>query len=169
MLPGINSQQRHILPRHRVLIRQRNNLQLPRLLILHEPAPPTPLDTGKRCIDHLLERTVVAPGGIDGLCKRTARGSTSARRLGREVLPEKGVVQMPSTHTHTAVISSRSSSLLHTLRRGGEKTYPPWNFNAGCRAICAVTSPACSAAAYFSSASLSELTYVWWCLEWCSC
>lgn len=169
MLPGINSQQRHILPRHRVLIWQRHNLQLLRLLILHEPAPPAPLDASKRCIHHLLERIIVAPGGIDGLCKRAARGSTSATRLGREVLPEKRVVQMSSTHT--AVIYFCSPPSPSCTHFGGEekKTYPPWNLNAGCRAICAVTSPACSAAAYFSSASLSELTYVWWCLEWCSC
>lgn len=96
MLPRIDSQQRHILPRHRVLVRQRDDLQLPRLLVLHEPAPPTPLYPGQRRIDDLLERNVAAPCSVNGSGKCTTWGSAAAGRLGREVLPEKRVVQVPT-------------------------------------------------------------------------
>lgn len=70
VLPGINPQQRRILPCHRVLVRQSNNLQLLRLFILYEPAPPATLDTRKGGIHDLLEFTVVAPCGVDGIGKR---------------------------------------------------------------------------------------------------
>uniref|UniRef100_A0A0E9UMK1 Uncharacterized protein n=1 Tax=Anguilla anguilla TaxID=7936 RepID=A0A0E9UMK1_ANGAN len=46
---------------------------------------------------------------------------------------------------------------------------PPLNFRAGCRATCAVTSPLANASLYFSSVTLRLLTYVAWCLLWCSC
>lgn len=102
MFPRIDTQQRHMFPRHRVLVRQRHNLQLSRLLVLHEPAPSTPLDPRQRRIDDLLERVVGAPRGVDAGRERATRGCPAAGRPRREVLPEKRVVQVSSA---TLVIS----------------------------------------------------------------
>jgi hypothetical protein len=94
MLPRINPQNRPKLPNHRILIRIRPNLHTPRLHILHQPRPSTPLDARQRAIELLLERVQASIAIIDRLGQRAARGLTAARVLRGQVLPEQGVIEV---------------------------------------------------------------------------
>lgn len=94
MLPRINPQNRPKLPHHRILIRIRPNLHIPRLRILHQPRPPTPLYSGQRSIKLLLERIQAAVAIINRLGEGTGRGLASSLALWCEVLPEQGMVDV---------------------------------------------------------------------------
>jgi hypothetical protein len=72
MLPGIDPQQRRILPHHRVLIRIRADLDLARLVIFYEPGPARALNAGEGGVEFGFEGGEVAVGGFDcGLFTRT--------------------------------------------------------------------------------------------------
>ena len=94
MLPSVNPQQRQKLPNHRILIRIRPHLQCPRLLILNQPSPPTALNPRQLRIHNLLQPVQTPVRLIDGLAQLPARGLPAARRSGRQVLPEKRVVDV---------------------------------------------------------------------------
>jgi hypothetical protein len=120
MLPGINAQQRGELPNHGVLIlspavlvsahqpppkpyrtnpkRATHSIGLDpnpaRLIILHQPRPPTPLDPRQRRIELALHLLQPAKGLIDLLAQRSTRRLPASLPLGRQVLPEKRVVEV---------------------------------------------------------------------------
>jgi hypothetical protein len=94
MLPSIHSQNRSELPNHRILIRIRPNLHAPRLRILDQPRPPTPLNACQCSVELLLERIQAAIAVVNRLAQRTCGGLAAALVRGRQVLPEQGVVEV---------------------------------------------------------------------------
>ena len=94
MLPRIDSQQRNILPNDRILIRVRSHFHRTRLRILDQPRPPTALNPRQFCIHHLLQ-PIESPIRVVDCGRETARGASPAAGFrGREVLPEKGVIEV---------------------------------------------------------------------------
>lgn len=96
MLPGIDTQQGNVLPHDRVLVRVGPDADLARLLVLDEPRPPAALDAGQGGVELLLELVVAAVDVVDSLGQRARGGVTAAGALGRQVLPEEGVVDVPA-------------------------------------------------------------------------
>jgi len=94
MLPHIHPKKRRI-PRNRILILRRHNLQLPLRLIRNQPTPPTPLDPQQCSRKHLLESLVATPLPLN---RRLDTGGRLELRLrgagGGQVLPEEGVVDV---------------------------------------------------------------------------
>jgi len=88
MLPRINPQQGPILSDNRILVRIRLDPNPPRLRILHQPRPPTPLNARQRRVHLLLQLIHTAIALIDRLCKRALWWGTTALGLGSQILPE---------------------------------------------------------------------------------
>jgi len=78
---------------------QRNDLELSSLRIFYKPRPTTALDSSKVGVESLLELVEASPSLVDGRGELTTRGLSSTILLGGEILPEKGVVDMPTVHT----------------------------------------------------------------------
>lgn len=70
---------------------------IPRLLILHQPCPTTTLNTRKSSIKLILKLPKATIRLINSLTKHTGRRFTTTGTLGRQILPEKGVVDMTTT------------------------------------------------------------------------
>jgi hypothetical protein len=94
MLPRIDSKNWPELPHHWVLVCIRPNLHTPRLHILDQPRPPTPLNARERAIELLLERVQATIAVVDRLGQRTTWRLAAALAGGREVLPEQAVVDV---------------------------------------------------------------------------
>lgn len=94
MLPHVNAEDGHLAPNNRVLVLGRHNRE-PRLLVLHQPSPPTPLDPQKRAVELLLERVEATPRLPDLRHERRGRlGLGVGGGAGGQVLPEEGVVDV---------------------------------------------------------------------------
>lgn len=95
MLPHVHSQQRLSVGRDRILILGRRDLQMPALLVLHQPAPAAAFDAEQRRPELGFEPRETAPAflqcgrelGVGGLLAAW-RGSR------REVFPEERVVDV---------------------------------------------------------------------------
>ena len=96
MLPRINPQQRLELSNHRVLVRIRPHLYGPGLGILDQPSPPAPLDPRQLSIHDLLQTIEPSISLVDSLSQLPSRRLSSTGGFGRQVFPEKGVVEVPS-------------------------------------------------------------------------
>jgi hypothetical protein len=64
------------------------------LSVLHQPGPPTALDSGQGCIKLLLHRLQTPIAVVDSLGELTCRGLATALRSRRKVLPEQRMVDV---------------------------------------------------------------------------
>lgn len=116
MLPSVNPQQRHKLPNDRILILHPSSAKFsppsqipnsrthsisphpnaPRLLILHQPSPPTPLNPRQFRIHHLLQIFHAPKRRLDLLPQLPARRLPPTTAPGRQVLPKQAVVDVPA-------------------------------------------------------------------------
>ena len=67
---------------------------IPRLIIPHQPSPPTPLNPRQSRIELPLQSLQTAIRLVNGLLQRSRRRLASALVLRRQVLPEKGVIEV---------------------------------------------------------------------------
>ncbi len=65
MLPGVNTQQRHIGARNRVLVGARNQAKGATRLVLDQPRPAAALDAGQRRVQLRAEGVEGAKVGVD--------------------------------------------------------------------------------------------------------
>jgi hypothetical protein len=94
VLPGVNAEDGAELADHRVLVGVCLDADVAGLHVLHQPGPAGALDAGERGVElalQLVERAV----GVGDLLGESAGGRLAAALgLGREVLPEEGVVDV---------------------------------------------------------------------------
>ena len=76
-------------------------------------------------------------------------------------------------HHYFQPTNSAIDTMFANLKKPSDTTAhflpPPLNLIAPCNEIIAEMSPFFSASAYFSRATLTLVTYAWWCLLWWSC
>ena len=94
MLPSIDTQERFELSDDRVLIRIRPHLKSSGLGILHQPSPSAPLYARQFRVHDFLQSIKSSVCLIDGLAQLSAWGLSSTGRLGGEVLPEEGMIDV---------------------------------------------------------------------------
>lgn len=94
MLPRVNAENGAELANDRVLVRVRLDADGVRLDVLDQPCPAAALDAGKGSVELLLEGIEAAVAGVDGLGEGARRRLAAALRLGRQVFPEEGVVDV---------------------------------------------------------------------------
>lgn len=94
MLPRVNTENRAELANDRVLVLVRLDADVARLDVLDQPCPATALDAREGSVELLLEPVEAAVAVVDGLGEGTRRRLTAALRLGCQVLPEEGVVDV---------------------------------------------------------------------------
>ena len=95
MLPHINPKNRR-LPRNRILILSRHNLQLPLWRNRNQPPPTTPLNPQQRPRKRLLEALETTPLPLNRRLQTGRRGRDLRLRRagGGQVLPEEGMVDV---------------------------------------------------------------------------
>lgn len=95
MLPHINPKNRR-LPRNRILILGRHNLQLPLWRRRNQPSPTTPLNPQQRTGERLLKTLNTTPLPLNRGLQTGSRGRDLRLRGagGGQVLPEEGVVDV---------------------------------------------------------------------------
>ena len=96
MLPGVNAKKGLELANDRILIRIRPYANLPRLRILNQPSPSTPLNSRQLRIEDLLQFFKPTIRLIHRLFQGTARLTSTSTVLRRQVLPEERVVDVPA-------------------------------------------------------------------------
>ena len=96
MLPSIHTQYRSELADNRILIGIGLDQHLASLRILHQPRPTTTLDTSQRSIKLLLEPIQASKAPINRLGQRSRRRLAATLRLGRQILPEQAVIDVPA-------------------------------------------------------------------------
>ena len=115
MFPSINAQQRLELSEHGILICIRPHLQRPRFRILDQPSPTTALNPRQLCIHELFQIVETPVRLINSIAQLSTRWLTAAGRLRGQVLPEQGVVDVP---TAMEVDERLQSDLGCRVRRG---------------------------------------------------
>lgn len=95
MFPRINAQKRHKLSHHRILVRIGPHADPSRLLILDQPRPATALNTRQFRVHHFLQLLQPAVRLLDLFPQCAAGRLSAALVLGRQVLPEQAVVNVP--------------------------------------------------------------------------
>ena len=85
--------QKQIGSTHRISL----NAHTPRLHILHQPGPPAPLYARQSRVELLLERVQTTIARINRPRQLSTRRRSTALALRRQILPEKGVVDVTAT------------------------------------------------------------------------
>ena len=116
MLPSVDSQQRPELSNHRILIRVRPHLERSRFRVLDQPGPPAALDPRQFRIHQLLQTVHASVRLIDGGAQLPTRWLAAAGRLGGQVLPEEGVVDVSAA---VEVDERLQGDLRRRVGRGG--------------------------------------------------
>lgn len=97
MLPSINTEERLELAHDGILVGICFDANLTSLSVLDEPGPATTLDPCQCSVELLLHFVQVAVCVVNGLGQPARWGVTTTLVLGCEVLPEQGVVAMPTS------------------------------------------------------------------------
>lgn len=97
MLPSINSQQWFKLANHRILVGICLDTNVSSLSVLDKPCPTTALNASQSSVEFLLHIFKTSICALDLLCQSTGRWFTTTGVLWCKVLPEQGVIQVPTT------------------------------------------------------------------------
>jgi hypothetical protein len=97
MLPSVNAEKRLELTDDGILVGVCSDANLASLSVLDKPGPAAALDTSQSGVELLLHFVQAAICAIDGLSKTTRWRISTTLILGREVLPEQGVVPVPTS------------------------------------------------------------------------
>lgn len=94
MLPHIHPKNRNRI-RNRVLVLRADNLQLALCLVTNQPSPATALQAHQNSIKSSFKFLHAAPLALDGLFEGRRHVNIGlVRAIGRQVLPEQGVVDV---------------------------------------------------------------------------
>lgn len=94
MLPSVNTEDGSELTDNGVLVCVGSDLDGASLGVLDQPSPARALNAGERSVELLLHGIETAVVGVDGLGESARWRLTTTLRLGCEVLPEEGVVDV---------------------------------------------------------------------------
>ena len=94
VLPGVDAEDRAELADHGVLVGVGLDADVAGLHVLHQPGPAGALDASERGVELALQLVERAVGVVDLLGEGARWRFAAALGLGREVLPEEGVVDV---------------------------------------------------------------------------